>query len=176
MRVEIGPRDIEKGQGVAVRRDTGEKIFLPVAEAGAPVPRDPGRHPEVPFQKGAGVPHGAHFPGQRLRAAQEASGRPGGFIEAGLVRGRSLRSEGEGRNQGDHPPHSPRRDAGIGSTGRQHMHHLRKERSTLAIFGRAYSVPSPCGACRCAHQLRAAQRGTRRGSRPILVPADVHDF
>jgi prolyl-tRNA synthetase len=35
LRVEIGPRDIEKGQFVAVRRDTGEKSFIPVAEAGA---------------------------------------------------------------------------------------------------------------------------------------------
>ena len=35
VRVEIGPRDMEKGQLVAVRRDTGEKTFLPVAEAPA---------------------------------------------------------------------------------------------------------------------------------------------
>jgi prolyl-tRNA synthetase len=33
LRVELGPRDIEKGQVVAVRRDTGEKVFVPVAEA-----------------------------------------------------------------------------------------------------------------------------------------------
>ena len=33
LRVEIGPRDIEKGQFVAARRDTGEKAFIPVAEA-----------------------------------------------------------------------------------------------------------------------------------------------
>jgi prolyl-tRNA synthetase len=33
LRVELGPRDIEKGQVVAVRRDTGEKAFVPVADA-----------------------------------------------------------------------------------------------------------------------------------------------
>jgi prolyl-tRNA synthetase len=33
VRVEIGPRDMDKGQIVAVRRDTGEKAFVPVAEA-----------------------------------------------------------------------------------------------------------------------------------------------
>jgi prolyl-tRNA synthetase len=33
VRVEIGPRDMEKGQCVAVRRDTGEKAFLAVADA-----------------------------------------------------------------------------------------------------------------------------------------------
>jgi prolyl-tRNA synthetase len=35
LRVEMGPRDMEKGQVVAVRRDTGEKIFIPVSEAPA---------------------------------------------------------------------------------------------------------------------------------------------
>jgi len=35
VRIEIGPRDMEKGQVVAVRRDTGEKAFVPAAEAGA---------------------------------------------------------------------------------------------------------------------------------------------
>ncbi len=33
LRVELGPRDMEKGQVVAVRRDTGEKAFVSVAEA-----------------------------------------------------------------------------------------------------------------------------------------------
>jgi prolyl-tRNA synthetase len=32
LRVEIGPKDIEKGQCVAARRDTGEKIFIPLSE------------------------------------------------------------------------------------------------------------------------------------------------
>jgi prolyl-tRNA synthetase len=33
VRIECGPRDIEKAQVVAVRRDTGEKSFVPVADA-----------------------------------------------------------------------------------------------------------------------------------------------
>lgn len=32
LRIEIGPKDIEKGQCVAARRDTGEKVFIPLAE------------------------------------------------------------------------------------------------------------------------------------------------
>lgn len=32
VRIEIGPRDIEKKQVVMVRRDTGEKLFVPIAE------------------------------------------------------------------------------------------------------------------------------------------------
>ena len=37
VRIECGPRDIEKGQVVIARRDTGEKAFVPVAEAPARV-------------------------------------------------------------------------------------------------------------------------------------------
>lgn len=35
VRIEIGPKDIEKNQVVMVRRDTGEKIFVPIAEVNA---------------------------------------------------------------------------------------------------------------------------------------------
>lgn len=38
LRIELGPKDIEKGQCVAVRRDSGEKIFLPLGELEATVP------------------------------------------------------------------------------------------------------------------------------------------
>ena len=30
LRLEVGPRDLEKGQAVAARRDNGEKAFLPL--------------------------------------------------------------------------------------------------------------------------------------------------
>jgi prolyl-tRNA synthetase len=32
LRIEIGPKDLEKGQFVAARRDNGEKVFLPLDE------------------------------------------------------------------------------------------------------------------------------------------------
>ncbi|MFH1744408.1 MAG: His/Gly/Thr/Pro-type tRNA ligase C-terminal domain-containing protein, partial [bacterium] len=35
IRIEIGPRDIEKDQVVLVRRDNGEKMFVPAGEARA---------------------------------------------------------------------------------------------------------------------------------------------
>jgi prolyl-tRNA synthetase len=38
LRLELGPRDIEKDQCVLVRRDTREKAFVPLAELGARVP------------------------------------------------------------------------------------------------------------------------------------------
>ena len=39
LRVEIGPKDIEAGHCVAVRRDNGEKITVPLAELEATVPK-----------------------------------------------------------------------------------------------------------------------------------------
>ncbi|MCQ6268297.1 proline--tRNA ligase [Fictibacillus sp. WQ 8-8] len=38
LRIEIGPKDIEKNQAVAVRRDTGEKIFLSLDELKTRIP------------------------------------------------------------------------------------------------------------------------------------------
>ncbi len=38
LRVEIGPRDLENGQAVAVRRDNGEKVFVPLDELEEKVP------------------------------------------------------------------------------------------------------------------------------------------
>ena len=38
LRIEIGPKDIENGQCVAVRRDTGEKITIPLEELTATIP------------------------------------------------------------------------------------------------------------------------------------------
>ena len=38
LRLEIGPKDIENGQCVLVRRDTREKIFVPLAELEAKIP------------------------------------------------------------------------------------------------------------------------------------------
>lgn len=39
LRLELGPRDLEKSQVVLVRRDTGEKQFVPMAQLGASVAR-----------------------------------------------------------------------------------------------------------------------------------------
>ncbi len=38
LRLEVGPRDLENDQAVAVRRDTLEKVFLPLAELESSVP------------------------------------------------------------------------------------------------------------------------------------------
>ena len=39
LRVEIGPKDMEKGQCCICRRDSGEKIFVPLSELETTVPQ-----------------------------------------------------------------------------------------------------------------------------------------
>jgi prolyl-tRNA synthetase len=83
LRVEVGPRDMEKGQVVAVRRDTGEKTFVPVAEAPALL-----RASLEDIQAGL-YRRALEFRRQNtFRAADYGEFRklidePGGFIEAG---------------------------------------------------------------------------------------------
>lgn len=39
LRIELGPKDLEKKQLIAVRRDTGEKITVPLANAATEIPK-----------------------------------------------------------------------------------------------------------------------------------------
>ena len=54
IRVEIGPRDLEKGTVAVARRDRGpkEKEFLPNARFHCAAPAHPGRHPGEPAGQG----------------------------------------------------------------------------------------------------------------------------
>ena len=83
VRLELGPRDMEKGQVVAVRRDTGEKAFVPVAEAACATPRHPRRHPVLPVQARAEVPEDNTFRRKDYAELAKLLDDPGGFIEAG---------------------------------------------------------------------------------------------
>ena len=80
LRVELGPRDMEKGQCVVVRRDTGEKAFLPVAEAACAAAGAPGGYPEIPVPAGAEVPPGQHLPREGLRGACPPARRAGAAL------------------------------------------------------------------------------------------------
>ncbi|MCC8356312.1 MAG: proline--tRNA ligase [Oscillospiraceae bacterium] len=51
LRIEIGPKDLEKGQFVAARRDTGEKTFLPLESLETAVPALLDEIHESMFQK-----------------------------------------------------------------------------------------------------------------------------
>ena len=62
LRVEIGPKDIEKNQCVLVRRDNGEKVFVSLDTLEETAKSHPGRHPRRPVPAGQEEPGGAHLP------------------------------------------------------------------------------------------------------------------
>ena len=83
LRVEIGPRDMEKGQCVAVRRDTGEKVFLPVAEAAT---RLRGLLDDIQkslFKRALEFRKAHTFRVSDYEEFKKLLDEPGGFIEAG---------------------------------------------------------------------------------------------
>ena len=83
LRVEIGPRDIEKGQFVAVRRDTGEKAFVPVAEAGEKLRGLLDTIQQSLYQRALKFRQDNTFRVADYGAFKTKLDDPGGFIEAG---------------------------------------------------------------------------------------------
>jgi prolyl-tRNA synthetase len=83
IRVEIGPRDIEKGQFVAVRRDTGEKAFVPVAGAGAKLRALLDDIQKSLFERALKFRADNTFRAKDYAGFKKLLDDPGGFIEAG---------------------------------------------------------------------------------------------
>ena len=83
VRVELGPRDMEKGQVVAVRRDTGEKTFLPVAEAPARLRAMLDDMQKALFQKALKFRTDHTFRAGSYAELAKLLDDPGGFVEAG---------------------------------------------------------------------------------------------
>ena len=83
VRVELGPRDMEKGQCVAVRRDTGEKSFLPVAEAGTRLRALLDDIQASLFQRALKFRQDNTFRAKSYAELAKLLDEPGGFVEAG---------------------------------------------------------------------------------------------
>jgi prolyl-tRNA synthetase len=83
LRVEMGPRDMEKGQVVAVRRDTGEKAFLPVAEAPQRLRALLEDIQKSLFQRALKFRQDNTFRATSYAEFAKLLDEPGGFIEAG---------------------------------------------------------------------------------------------
>jgi prolyl-tRNA synthetase len=83
VRLEAGPRDVEKGQVVAARRDTGEKTFIPVAEA---APRLRALLDDIQsglFQRALKFRRDNTFRVSEYGQFRKIIEGPGGFLEAG---------------------------------------------------------------------------------------------
>jgi prolyl-tRNA synthetase len=83
VRVEVGPRDIEKGQFVAVRRDTGAKSFVPVAQAAEQLRSTLDDIQKSLFQRALAFRDANTFRAADYDSFKKLLDEPGGFIEAG---------------------------------------------------------------------------------------------
>ena len=83
VRVELGPRDMEKGQFVAVRRDTGVKAFVPVAEAAAQLRALLDDIQKSLYQRALAFREANTFRAKDYDDFKNLLDNPGGFIEAG---------------------------------------------------------------------------------------------
>ena len=83
LRVEIGPRDMEKGQLVAARRDTGEKAFIPVAEAVGRLRALLDDIQKSLFQRALAFRQQNTFSTDSPAELAKLLDDPGGFVEAG---------------------------------------------------------------------------------------------
>ena len=83
VRLEVGPRDMEKGQVVAVRRDTGEKAFVSVAEAGVTLRTLLQSIQTSLYQRALKFRTDNTFRARDYAELGRLLDEPGGFVEAG---------------------------------------------------------------------------------------------
>ena len=115
VRLEIGPKDIEKSQVVLARRDTREKASVAMDGLPAHVVALLDEIQKALYQRALDVPRAAHDAGHELRGVQGGDGRPPGLRHRQLVRQRRVRGADQGRNAGDAPQYSLReRDSALG--------------------------------------------------------------
>ena len=108
LRLEVGPKDIEKDQCVLVRRDTREKAFVPLAGLGSHV-----TGMLVAIQKDL-LERARRFVADnttRVKSYDEfkqVMAEKRGFILAGWCGDAAVRGPDQGRDQGHHPGHPDR--------------------------------------------------------------------
>ena len=108
LRLEIGPKDIEKSQVVLARRDTREKSFVPMDGLAAHVEQLLDDDPAGAVRPRGRVPDGAHDRDRLVRRVQADHGGPPGIRDLALVRLGGVRGGHQGRDAGDDPEHPVR--------------------------------------------------------------------
>lgn len=82
LRLEIGPRDIEQGQCVLVRRDNRQKYFVPLANLEAQIPEILGEYREALYQKAADNRASRTFPATTMEELIKLAGEQNCYIKA----------------------------------------------------------------------------------------------
>ncbi len=81
LRLEIGPKDIENGQCVLVRRDNGEKSFVPLSELEETVAKTLDDIHDAMYQKAKQNLLDHTYPAHSLEEAKQLQAEHGGFIK-----------------------------------------------------------------------------------------------
>ncbi len=98
LRVEIGPKDMEKNQCCICRRDSGEKVFVSLDELEIRRPRHPGCHPRRPVPPAAGPANGQWRCAAAGRRRADWDRRP--IFPSAIKRTRSPTSPGKSPSRG----------------------------------------------------------------------------
>ena len=116
LRLEIGPKDIEKAQVMLARRDTREKLPTPMDGLAPAVAGAARRDPGVALRaRAASSARSTRTRVGIVRRVQGGDGRPARVRHRRLVRQRRLRGADQGRDAGDaaeHPVQCRRRPIG----------------------------------------------------------------
>ena len=81
LRLEIGPKDIEKDQCVLVRRDSGEKVFISLDELESAVPAMLDAIHDGLYKRAKKNLEEHIFPAYSLEEAKEVQAQHGGFVK-----------------------------------------------------------------------------------------------
>jgi hypothetical protein len=106
LRLEIGPKDIEKSAVLIARRDTREKQSVAMDGLAARLRELLDDVQKTLFTRAVQFPRRAHAARGRLRRLQADDGRPAGIHHRAVVRGRRLRNPDQERHAGDDPEHA----------------------------------------------------------------------
>ena len=81
LRIELGPKDMEKNQCVLVRRDSGEKVFISLDELESAVPAMLDAIHDGLYQRAKKNLEEHIFPAYSLEEAKEVQAQHGGFVK-----------------------------------------------------------------------------------------------
>ena len=134
LRMEMGPKDLEKNQVVLVRRDNGEKRFVSQDGLADTIAGSLDEIQSGIFQRALDFRESnTHRVDDYSHFNPILDGENAGVSKESLVRFNRLRGENQGGNQGDHPLHSPRPGARWRFFGRQ-LHCVRPSIGTAGDF------------------------------------------
>ena len=133
LRVEIGPKDMEKNQCVLVRRDNGEKVFVSLDELETAVPAALDAIHDGLYQKAKKNLEEHIFQANSLEGGQGPPGPARGFIKTMWCGDEAceIKMKEEGGHDLPLRPPSPRSTWG-------HLPHLRPGRQKMIYWGVAY--------------------------------------